>query len=122
MDANEIINLLIEEIEQLSGEVANLKQANAELRNQLGYKNVHVKIGNGYEGWQKHAPYDAILIAAAAEKVPQALLNQLKLNGRLIMPLGTPFNQHLMRFTKIKGGFREENLGAVAFVPLKKEE
>lgn len=116
-----ILSLLTKEVYSIEL-IKPLGEQAKELLHKLGYKNVHVKIGNGYEGWQKHAPYDAILIAAAAEKVPQALLNQLKLNGRLIMPLGTPFNQHLMRFTKIKGGFREENLGSVAFVPLKKEE
>lgn len=86
----------------------------------LGYKNVHVKVGDGYEGWIEHAPYDAILVAAAAEETPQALLDQLKLNGRLIVPLGGRFNQRLMRITKTKEGFKKEDLGSVSFVPFKK--
>lgn len=86
----------------------------------LGYKNVHVKIGNGYEGWIEHSPYDAILVAAAAEEIPQTLLNQLKPNGRLIIPLGSRFDQHLMRITKTKEGLKKENLGSVTFVPFKK--
>ncbi len=114
-------------LSQLSQEVYSIElikplgEQAKELLHKLGYKNVHVKIGNGYEGRAEHAPYDAILAAAAAEEVPQTLLNQLKLNGRLIIPLGTPFNQYLMRFTKTKDGFKEENLGSVAFVPFKKE-
>lgn len=96
------------------------EQAKILLHN-LGYKNVHVKIGNGYEGWLEHAPYNAILVAAAAEEVPQALIDQLTLNGRLIIPLGTSSNQHLMRYTKTNGGLKEEDLGSVAFVPFKKE-
>jgi protein-L-isoaspartate(D-aspartate) O-methyltransferase len=86
----------------------------------LGYKNVHVKVGDGYEGWVEHAPYDAILVAAAAEEIPQALLDQLKPNGRLIIPLGGRFNQRLMRITKTKQGVKKEDLGPVAFVPFKK--
>ena len=87
----------------------------------LGYKNVHVKIGDGYAGWPEHAPYDAILVTAATEEAPQTLLNQLKLNGRLIIPLGPSFDQHLMRFTKTKEGLKKEDLGSVVFVPFKKE-
>lgn len=86
----------------------------------LGYKNVHVKVGSGYEGWIEHAPYDAILVAAAAEEIPQALLDQLNPNGRLIIPLGGRFDQHLMRITKTKEGFKKEDLGSVTFVPFKK--
>jgi len=87
----------------------------------LGYKNVHVKIGDGYAGWPERAPYDAILVAAATEEAPQTLLNQLKFNGRLIIPLGSSFGQHLMRFTKTKEGLKQEDLGSVVFVPFKKE-
>lgn len=86
----------------------------------LGYKNVHVKVGDGYEGWIEHAPYDAILVAAAAEEIPQALLDQLTPNGRFIIPLGGNFDQSLTRITKTKEGFKKEGLGSVAFVPFKK--
>lgn len=113
-------------LSQLSKEVYSIElikplgEQAQELLHKLGYTNVHVKIGNGYEGWRENAPYDAILVAAAAAEVPQALLEQLNLNGRLIIPLGVPFHQYLMKFTKTKNGFKKENLGNVSFVPFKK--
>lgn len=65
----------------------------------LGYKNVHVKIGNGYEGWAEHAPYDAILVTAAPDEVPQALIDQLAVNGRMIIPVGAK-HQEMMVISK----------------------
>jgi protein-L-isoaspartate(D-aspartate) O-methyltransferase len=114
-----VLSLLSKEV--YSVELLNplAEQAKA-LFHELSYRNVHVKVGNGYEGWIEHAPYDTILVAAAAEEIPQALLDQLKPNGRLIIPLGGRFNQHLIRTTKTKGRFKKEDLGVVAFVPFKK--
>ena len=86
----------------------------------LGYKNIHLKIGNGYDGWPEHAPFDAIIVAAATEEVPQTLLAQLKMNGRLIIPIGNTFSQSLVRFTKTVNGIKEENFGPVVFVPFKR--
>lgn len=64
----------------------------------LGYNNIYTKIGNGYKGWTGHAPFDAIIVTAAPEEVPQTLVQQLKENGRLIIPLGDS-NQQLIRIT-----------------------
>jgi protein-L-isoaspartate(D-aspartate) O-methyltransferase len=70
----------------------------------LGYTNVHIRIGDGSRGWPEHAPYDKIMIAAAAEAVPGALLEQLKPAGRLVMPLGPADAQQLTAIDKDAGG------------------
>ncbi|MDJ0682909.1 MAG: protein-L-isoaspartate(D-aspartate) O-methyltransferase, partial [Xenococcaceae cyanobacterium MO_167.B52] len=60
---------------------------------QLGYKNIQVKTGDGYEGWTEYAPYDAIIVTAAPEKIPQALIDQLATNGKLVIPVGSWFQE-----------------------------
>jgi protein-L-isoaspartate(D-aspartate) O-methyltransferase len=85
------------------------------------YKNVQVKSGNGYLGWPEFAPFDAIIVTAAAPEIPAALKNQLKDGGRLIIPVGPTFGlQYLMRLTRHGNDFKEEMLSPVAFVPLVK--
>lgn len=85
----------------------------------LGYSNVHLKIGDGFFGWSEKAPFDAILLTAAALKVPEPLWQQLREGGRLIMPLGEERReQRLMRFTKVAGRRVAEDLTGVLFVPL----
>ncbi len=71
---------------------------------QLGYTNVDIRIGDGSRGWPEHAPYDKIIVAAAAEEVPEALLEQLKPAGRLVMPLGPTAAQQLAAIDKDAGG------------------
>jgi protein-L-isoaspartate(D-aspartate) O-methyltransferase len=86
----------------------------------LGYRNVHVLHANGTVGWPEHAPYDAIVVTAGGPRVPAALLDQLAIGGRLIMPVGpTHLFQHLARVTR-RGldDYIHEELEAVAFVPL----
>ncbi|HVY24117.1 MAG TPA: protein-L-isoaspartate(D-aspartate) O-methyltransferase [Steroidobacteraceae bacterium] len=89
---------------------------------QLNIRNVYFKHGDGFKGWAGHAPYDAILCAAAPTEVPDALLKQLAANGRLIIPIGPEGRQVLMRVTRrvdARGEeFVSERLGLVAFVPL----
>ena len=87
---------------------------------ELNYNNVYVKIGDGYSGWPEHAPYNVILITAATEKVPQPLIDQLALKGRLIMPLGSGLHQELIRFIKTEKGLKKESLGSVVFVPFQR--
>jgi protein-L-isoaspartate(D-aspartate) O-methyltransferase len=77
--------------------------AQARLR-QLGYTNVGVRIGDGSRGWTEHAAYDKIMVAAAAEEVPEALLEQLKPTGRIVMPLGPADTQRLTAIDKDAGG------------------
>ena len=85
----------------------------------LGYKQVKVKYGDGYFGWEEAAPFDAIIITAAANHIPPPLIRQLKEGGRLIVPLGsTVYYQTLILATKRKGQLDVEQLGPVAFVPM----
>jgi protein-L-isoaspartate(D-aspartate) O-methyltransferase len=86
----------------------------------LGYDNIDLRIGDGTCGWPKAAPFDAILVAAGGPEVPPALKAQLAIGGRLIIPVGEEErHQTLLKLTrKSKTEFEQENLGAVAFVPL----
>jgi len=90
----------------------------------LGLRNVYFRHGDGFQGWAGHAPYDAIICAAAPMEIPQALLKQLGPNGRLIIPVGPDGRQELIRITRrvdARGEeFVTERLGLVAFVPLVK--
>lgn len=91
---------------------------------QLGLRNVYFRHGDGFQGWVGHAPYDAILCAAAPLEIPQALLKQLGPGGRLVIPVGPESRQELIRITRrvdARGEeFVTERLGWVAFVPLVK--
>jgi protein-L-isoaspartate(D-aspartate) O-methyltransferase len=85
----------------------------------LGYKNVQVRYGDGYFGWEEYAPFDVIMITASANHIPPPLIKQLKEGGRLILPLGsTLFHQTLTLVTKEKGDLKMEQREAVVFVPL----
>ncbi|OGF66023.1 MAG: protein-L-isoaspartate O-methyltransferase [Candidatus Fischerbacteria bacterium RBG_13_37_8] len=83
----------------------------------LGYKNIKIKIGDGYKGWKEYAPFDAIIVTAAPEKIPPPLLEQLKEGGRLVIPLGEYF-QELYLFTKVKGEIKKKSIIPVRFVPM----
>jgi len=86
----------------------------------LGYQNVSVKVGDGSDGWPEHAPYDGIIVTAAALELPPALVAQLKPGGRMVIPIGEPGGfQTLMLVTKSAAGELEERpVLSVAFVPL----
>jgi len=92
------------------------EQARATLED-LGYRNVHIRLGDGSEGWAEHAPYQGILVTAAPPQVPPALLEQLAEGGRLVIPVGVQ-SQELELHTRRPEGFRVERLAAVRFVPL----
>ena len=97
----------------------DLAQAAAALLKELGYARVQVRAGDGYLGWPEAAPFDAILVTAAAPLVPPALTAQLKEGGRLVIPLGEPGGeQTLVRLRKVKGEMKEEERLPVRFVPL----
>jgi protein-L-isoaspartate(D-aspartate) O-methyltransferase len=85
---------------------------------ELGIRNVRFRHGDGTLGWSAHAPYDGILVAAAPLTVPEALIRQLKIGGRLIVPIGPEGEQELVRFTRGEPRVERESLGPVAFVPL----
>ena len=85
----------------------------------LGYRNVEVRVGDGLAGAPDKAPFDRIVITAAAETVPQPLVEQLAQDGVMVLPLGPHAGpQNLVRLTKTEGGIRQEELIAVRFVPL----
>jgi protein-L-isoaspartate(D-aspartate) O-methyltransferase len=87
------------------------------LLHELGYANVHVRAGDGYLGWREHAPFDAIVVTAAPDHVPPALVEQLAVNGRMLIPVGTA-EQELRLLTKTAGGVMEQTMLEVRFVPL----
>jgi protein-L-isoaspartate(D-aspartate) O-methyltransferase len=89
----------------------------AALLAELGYRNVQVRIGDGYAGWPEQAPFDAILVTAAPDHVPGPLLEQLAPGGRLVMPVGDE-RQELVRITRGDEGFVTERLMGVRFVPM----
>lgn len=87
----------------------------------LGYSNVTVKLGDGFLGWEEKAPFDAIVVTASPEKIPEPLWNQLAESGRLIIPLGREGkSQRLVRATKKGGKRRLEDVTGVLFVPMKR--
>jgi protein-L-isoaspartate(D-aspartate) O-methyltransferase len=85
---------------------------------ELGVRNVRFRHGDGALGWKAHAPFDGILVAAAPLTVPEALIKQLKVGGRLLVPIGPEGEQELVRFTRREQRVERESLGPVAFVPL----
>jgi len=84
----------------------------------LGYKNVHVKTGDGYKGWPERAPFDAIIVTCAPDRVPQTLTDQLKDGGRMIIPVGERFAQELYLLEKKNGQLKESAVLPVLFVPM----
>jgi protein-L-isoaspartate(D-aspartate) O-methyltransferase len=93
------------------------KRAEATLQS-LGYKNVHVKAGDGYKGWPEYAPFDAIIVTCAPDHVPQPLVDQLKEDGRMIIPVGPPLAQELYLVQKQNGQMRQTAVLDVRFVPM----
>jgi len=86
---------------------------------ELGYKNVHMRVGDGYEGWPEHGPYDGIIVTAAAPEVPPPLLGQLADGGRMVIPVGTHLGgQDLWLLEKHGERVQRTNYGGVLFVPL----
>ncbi len=103
----------IEIVEPLATEAA---QTLAE----LGYRNIHTRVGDGYQGWPEEAPFDAIIVTASSEQVPQPLLDQLAVGGRLILPVGKAFQelQELVLYRRTTDGYERTRLSLVRFVPL----
>jgi protein-L-isoaspartate(D-aspartate) O-methyltransferase len=101
-----------------------LAEKAATLLAEVGYNNVHVLHGDGTKGWPEHAPYDAIVVAAGGPQVPETLKQQLKIGGRLVIPIGGDLrNQELVRVTRISADeYRSEDIADVRFVPLIGEE
>jgi len=88
------------------------------LLDQLEYHNIALHVGDGTIGWSDHAPYHAIIVTAGAPQVPQPLLDQLAVGGRLVIPIGVEQGQMLMRLTRTRTSFKKEPLGECKFVKL----
>jgi protein-L-isoaspartate(D-aspartate) O-methyltransferase len=98
--------------------IAELVESAQQTLQKLGYSNIEVHLAEKTLGWLEEAPYDAIIVSAGAPSIPQILLGQLAWGGRLVIPVGSRWQQELMKVTKLKEGNRTENLGACYFVPL----
>jgi len=92
------------------------EQAEKRLKD-LGYDNIVVRHGDGYKGWPEEAPFDAVVVTAAPDEIPQELVKQLKVGGRMVIPVGS-FYQELYRITKTENGIEKERLLPVRFVPM----
>ena len=84
---------------------------------ELGYQNIFVKHGDGYKGWPEKSPFDVIVVTAAPEEIPPELIHQLKAGGRMVVPIGS-FFQELYLVTRTESGFEKKNLLPVRFVPM----
>ena len=108
------------ECQVYSMEIIESLGKNAEkILNRLGYGNIHIKIGDGYEGWPEKAPFDAVIVTCAPEKIPEPLVRQLKEGGRIIIPVGTSGHiQHLVLAIKKEGHLVSRSVMPVRFVPM----
>ena len=102
----------VEIVPELSARAEDLLRA-------LGYGKVHFRVGDGSVGWREHAPYEGILVAAAPSAVPRALIDQLALDGRLILPVGAGEDQRLLRLVRTQDGYLEDTVAPVRVVPMK---
>lgn len=98
--------------------VTPLAQSAEAILAHLGYTNIHIKVGDGYKGWPEEAPFDAIIVTCAPDKVPQPLIDQLKDGGRMVIPVGERFAQQLYLFEKKNGQLKESVSLPVRFVPM----
>jgi protein-L-isoaspartate(D-aspartate) O-methyltransferase len=114
-----VLSVLANEVRSIEI-VPELGEAARKRLTDLGYANVYVRIGDGYRGWPEHAPFDRILLTAAPDEIPKALLDQLAEGGVLVAPVGVQaaFAQRLIRVRKSGGRLSTEDLGAVKFVPM----
>jgi protein-L-isoaspartate(D-aspartate) O-methyltransferase len=112
-----VLSTLVDQIFTIE-RIRGLSQSTRLRLGELGLNNVRFRHGDGMRGWPGQAPFDGILVAAAPAGIPDQLLDQLAVGGRLIIPVGPPGRQELTRITRTAQGLERENLGAVSFVPL----
>jgi len=114
-----VLSPLVKRIDTVERIPELLRKTRQRLRD-LDIYNVQFRPGDGWEGWPKYAPYDGIIVTAAAQQLPERLLEQLAPGGRLIIPVGNPGMQDLAMITKRNDHYEQVSLGAVSFVPLVK--
>lgn len=112
-----ILAQLVKQVFAVERLAALATKARQRLRD-LGLYNIQLRHADGFLGWPQHAPYDAILVAAAPDQIPSTLYAQLALGGRLVIPVGCGTEQKLVRVTRTADGYEQEMLGEVNFVPL----
>ncbi len=101
--------------------ITELNNRSVETLNELGYKNIKVKNADGYFGWKEYAPFDVIIVTAAAEHIPPPLIEQLNEGGKMVIPVGHPFQvQNLMLIEKKDGKIKSKSIIPVRFVPFKR--
>jgi len=115
-----VLSALAREVYTIELEPVLAARAKRDLE-RLGCANVNTRTGDGYRGWPEAAPFDAILVTAAPDHVPPALLEQLKIGGRLVIPVGASHDQELWLYTKSAHGVERRHLMPVRFVPLRGE-
>ena len=98
--------------------IKQLAKQSTQLCKELGYTNLHIAHGDGRQGWNEHAPYDRILITAASDSIPNALIESLKIGGELLLPLNTDKGTILTKMLKTENGLKKTSYIKVMFVPL----
>jgi protein-L-isoaspartate(D-aspartate) O-methyltransferase len=112
-----ILSRLVKEV--YSVEIhAPLSQRATRVHKDLGYTNIHTRVGDGYEGWPEAAPFDAIIVTCAPHRIPRPLIDQLKDGGRMVIPLGDRFNQSVYLVNKKDGKLTMKELKPTLFVPM----
>jgi protein-L-isoaspartate(D-aspartate) O-methyltransferase len=112
-----ILSRLVKEV--YSVEIhAPLSESATKVHKELGYSNIHTRVGDGYEGWPDAAPFDAIIVTCAPQKIPQPLIDQLKDGGRMVIPLGDRFTQSVHLVIKKDGKLTQRELKPTLFVPM----
>ncbi len=113
-----ILSLLAREVYTVE-RIPQLAEKARERLSELGYRNVHIRVGDGYEGWPEHAPYDAIIVTCAADEIPPPLVEQLADGGRMVIPLGeSGWSQRLVLVRKRGAELEQREIAGVVFVPL----
>ncbi len=97
--------------------IEDLALQSRKILDKLGYSNIQFKIGDGYAGWEEHAPFQGIIVTAAPAKIPEKLLEQLSMDGKLVIPIGD-INQELQLIEKTSEGLKKKRITSVRFVPM----
>lgn len=118
-----VLSLLVKRVFSIEIVAVLAEEAGTRLGS-LGYDNVEVRYGDGYQGWPEHAPFDAVIVTAAARGIPPPLIEQLKSGGRMVIPVGVPYGHQILSVVNKdeRGEISVQELLPVAFVPLTGEQ